>query len=315
MYIFLSLLYGKGDFGKMKVLHVCPHTFGIHGSNFGGGERYPIELAKAMSKYVNVSLLAFGNISKQEQIGNLHIHMLHRSRFSTQKNPWRLALAKYIADADIVHCHQYRYILTNIVVALSKAMGKKVVLTDHGGGALDISRVWNYTSLFDGFAPVSRFSARDLGLSGRPTKVLFGGAPIPKVVQPSHRERILFVGRILPHKGVDVLIKAAGSDIPVDIVGTPRNKEYFSDLVQMARNTKVKFHTNVTDERLQTFYQSALALVLPSVNKDIYGKVHKRPELLGLTLIEAMMNGVPVVASNVGGIPEVIDNTVNGMIS
>jgi starch synthase len=53
---------------------------------------------------------------------------------------------------------------------------------------------------------------------------------------------------------------------------------------------------------------------LPSVDVTCYGRRVAIPELLGLAVIEAMASGTPVVASRVGGVPEVVTDGVTGFL-
>ncbi len=66
--------------------------------------------------------------------------------------------------------------------------------------------------------------------------------------------------------------------------------------------------------RLSDLYASATVSVLPSVLRDFRGISHEHPELLGLVLLEAMWHSTPVVASNVGGVPEIVSDGKTGLL-
>ena len=97
-------------------------------------------------------------------------------------------------------------------------------------------------------------------------------------------------------------------NIQIDIVGTDRAHapgsikfqqyfdEHFSDYSKV-----VTFHGFVDDQMLDVFYREADILVVPSVY-----------ESFGLIYVEAMMYGIPSVATVAGGIPEVITNGKDG---
>ena len=118
------------------------------------------------------------------------------------------------------------------------------------------------------------------------------------------------MGRILPHKGFDVLLRAARPHWDVHIVGTVYHQEPTSTHLQRLadeRDLNVTFHTGADDATLIGLYQSAAVVAAPSVYTDMYGKEQPFTELLGLTTLEAMACGVPVIVSNAGSLPEIVD--------
>jgi glycosyltransferase involved in cell wall biosynthesis len=131
-------------------------------------------------------------------------------------------------------------------------------------------------------------------------RVLSGALP--------HRPSILTVSRLAPEKGIDVLLRAAadlvagGAEFELNIVGDGPARD---DLVSLAQELGVypvtKFHGQRQD--VARFLRDADIFVLPS-----------RSEGLGIAAIEAMSASLPVVASAVGGIPEVVVDGVTGSL-
>lgn len=116
----------------------------------------------------------------------------------------------------------------------------------------------------------------------------------------------LYVGRLSHEKGVDVLLRAMQQaqrthDCSLTIVGDGAERQ---DLEQLAQSLGLKqtifrgFQSSVLE-----FLQTADALVMPS-----------RREGLPLTLIEALCCGLPIIASNVGGIPDFVSSGKNGLL-
>ena len=121
---------------------------------------------------------------------------------------------------------------------------------------------------------------------------------------------ILFVGHPFHLKGVDVLIKAfmriseRFPDYSLKIIGhCPDKAEKAAYQVLAQSNKRVEILSPVFYGELAAFMQDCSFLVLPS-----------RSEAMGRVLLEAMACAKPVIGSNVGGIPEVIVDGINGLL-
>jgi glycosyltransferase involved in cell wall biosynthesis len=125
---------------------------------------------------------------------------------------------------------------------------------------------------------------------------------------------VLFVGRLLPHKGVDTLIRALPPDVPAQIIGRVFDTRYFNDLQQLAAGKRVSFRHDCDDAALVDAYRRAACVVLPSVYDDMYGQHTAVPELLGQTLLEAMACGAPAICTAVASMPEIVEDGVSGFV-
>ena len=121
---------------------------------------------------------------------------------------------------------------------------------------------------------------------------------------------ILFVGSNMHRKGVPDLVRAApdvinehplakfvvvGSDTSMDRIMT------LCDELGVSRN--VEFVGWKSQADLLELYRQAAVFVMPSLT-----------EALGVTFLESMAAGVPVIGTNVGGIPEIIQDGINGLL-
>jgi glycosyltransferase involved in cell wall biosynthesis len=164
---------------------------------------------------------------------------------------------------------------------------------------------------------VSNFSRQLNGPPpGVPSAVIYGGIDQRRFrpASPTWRRGALFVGRLLPHKGLDVLLKALPDGMTLDIVGPVLDRRYWTDLQRLAEGKAVSFHENWDDTRLIEAYQSARCVVLPSVYQDCYGQNYAVPELLGQALLEGMACGTPAICTDVGGMPEVVNDGETGYV-
>ena len=76
----------------------------------------------------------------------------------------------------------------------------------------------------------------------------------------------------------------------------------------------MSFVTDANDEQIRDLYARAWANVLPSVYRDCYGNIHRAPELMGFTLLEAMACGTPGICSRVAAMPEFVRHGESGFI-
>jgi glycosyltransferase involved in cell wall biosynthesis len=131
---------------------------------------------------------------------------------------------------------------------------------------------------------------------------------------------VLFVGRLTPHKGIDLLIRAIPPDVPLTVVGTgghdPRPPEsgYPQLLARLADGRRVRFVTEADDVEVAALYRRAAVVCLPSVQVTCYGRNVGISELLGLAAIESMASGTPVICSRLGGLAEVVRHGETGFL-
>jgi glycosyltransferase involved in cell wall biosynthesis len=123
-------------------------------------------------------------------------------------------------------------------------------------------------------------------------------------------KNILFVGSLRPVKGVQYLItsmKKIHEELPdarLILVGDGEEREHLEALsIQLGLQKYVEFIGKVSHEKVKTFMQQADVFVLPSLSEGF-------PNVI----LEAMACGLPIIASPVGGIPDIITNDTNGYL-
>jgi len=124
-------------------------------------------------------------------------------------------------------------------------------------------------------------------------------------------EYFLFVGRVAPNKGLESLVEAvaslpAGVRRPLVLMGRDWGRRAAIEAAAAARGTPelVRFLGHVPDERTyRAVFRGASAFVLPSEG-----------EAYGLVLLDAMAAVVPIVATSVGAVPEVLDGGQAGRL-
>jgi len=304
----------------MKILQISPKY--LTSEDIGGGERYPLELAKALSRYTDTTLLVFGNKRKTIKMQTLRIEIYPNLKISRiiKIEPFSISFVHELADVEIVHVHQFRKVISNFSVLYGKIKGKPIFVTDHGGG--DPARFYFFSfavgPLVSCFLTVSKFSGENLLRYGKPVKVISGGVNVSKFYRRKIRmkeNKVLFVGRFLPLKGCEYVVKAVQDlDVELQMIGVPTSPKVMNTLRTLDKNRKIRFRFSVSDDdELAKEYSSSVVTILPSVYRDYYGDFHKG-ELLPLTLLESMACETPVICTKVGGMPEIVADGETGFL-
>jgi glycosyltransferase involved in cell wall biosynthesis len=164
--------------------------------------------------------------------------------------------------------------------------------------------------------PISQLLV-NLGIPRKKIRVISNGIDI-KRFQPQKETKLenllLFVGRLQPKKGLHVLLKSLDyikKPVKLIIIGPPLTycPEYYKEILILVERTnnktlhKVSYIGVQKTEDMIKWYQKASISICPSLS-----------EPFGIVNLEALSCGTPVVASNVGGIPEVVQNDKNGIL-
>src|SRR5436190_17221947 len=196
----------------LRVAHVVPASFGGDGI-VGGAERYAYELARCMAAEVPTKLVTFGPEERREMHGDLRVRVLGRPHYirGLRSNPFSPRMFAALHDVNVVHCHQQHVLASSLSALFARLTGRRVFVTDLGGGGWDISAYWSTDSWYHGHLHISEYSRKVLGQAANPrAHLILGGvdavkfSPDPSVPRGN---TVLFVGRLLPHKGINYLIE------------------------------------------------------------------------------------------------------------
>ncbi len=176
-----------------------------------------------------------------------------------------------------------------------------------------------FTRRCDDLAAISSYTRRELVrlAPAAPRTIPYGIALPPEDVQwPTEPGLILTVGRLIQRKGIRYLIQALGQlpahlNARLVIVGQGPERPALEALAQeLGLEERVTFAGRLPDPELERLYAACDVFVLPAI-VDSSGDT----EMLGMVLLEAMRYRKPVVASNVGGIPDIVAHGVNGLLT
>jgi len=223
---------------------------------------------------------------------------------------------------DLVHVHHSFTPLSVLAVRACSKLGIPCILTNHSLPPAGESDSWTRFSYLTPYrwllkptivtavsTPAALFIRDFLGL--KDTIKVIPNAIDTNKFKPNikHREDyILYVGRLVRRKGVHILIKATkilrdmGFTNRVLIAGRGYFEHYLKLLASEIDN--ILFLGEVSEYRKTKLYAGAKIFVLPSIVGESFGVV----------LLEALSSGTPVVATNVGGVPEVVKNGSEGFL-
>jgi glycosyltransferase involved in cell wall biosynthesis len=302
------------------VLHLVPALFDARDGVVGGAERYVLELARHMAEEVPTRLVTFGAKERTERVGGLEIRVIGAPWYvrGQRSNPVAAALIGEVRRAGVVHCYQQHVVMSSLAAMVARLQRTRVFCSDLGGGGWDISAYVSTDGWYHGHLHISEYSRTVFGHQGWPrARVIFGGVDTGKFspdAGSAHDGPVLFVGRLLPHKGINDLVDAIESGIPAEIIGSASDPRYFQELERRASGKAVNFRLACDDRELVSAYRRASCVVLPSVYKDMYGGETRVPELLGQTLLEGMACGCACIATRVASLPEVVEHGVTGLV-
>ena len=261
----------------------------------------PNKLGNPLMQLLGIPYVALGSMTAA--------WMAHRQRFDVIHSHWPFphgaiaAVARRFGNAPIIaNCHGAEFALAR----------RKAWIQPLLRAALEGS---------DRIVCNSSSTANEVKiLCGRHAQVIPYGITVE--VKPTRRKeprdntkRILFTGRLIQRKGVEYLIRALPrilerQPVELKITGDGDQRAGLEALTaSLGLNHVVEFLGFVSNDTLDRYYQGCDVYVNPSIVDD-----RGDTEGLGVGPIEAFAHGKPVVASAVGGIPDVVRDRVTGLL-
>lgn len=232
-----------------------------------------------------------------------------------------LHLLRLLPQFDVVHAHWL--IPQGIVQSFFK---KPYIVTGHGGDVTSLNKGFmkklkvrclkraSYITVVSKHLKnevLKLYDTPDIDVISMGCKTQNFGKQyaVPNYFQQGDKKVVLFVGRLAEKKGVTYLIEAMKEiDAKLVIVGDGPLRKQLEEQAK-EQGEKIEFLGAKTHDELKTIYASADVFVAPSITaKD------GDQEGVPTAIMEAMASGLPVVASNSGGIAELIQDEENGFL-
>ena len=292
----------------------------------GGGERYPWELAKALSKYAQVNLVTFATKRNTCRVSdNLTIEEF--PAFCSLKpiidsfNPLPLSFdfLEVLDKSNIVHINQFGILISSIATWYCHFRKKPIFASYHGGRGRMFAAFTPYIGTWiDEFLFVCDYMRPMFSKFGRSCTSVYVGVDTDKfcpINQQRAKGKILFVGRIHPIKGIEFLVEAVQSiNVELYVIGPAMDHQYLNSLKQRDVNRKVTFLGNQDDNSLVYHYNTAVVTIMPSVYTKKWWNCFPESDLAPNVILESMSCGTPVIGTDIAGIPELICNGETGFI-
>jgi sugar transferase (PEP-CTERM/EpsH1 system associated) len=287
------------------------------GLDIGGQERLLVEMARhrdiAAFDWTVVVLGKRGILADPLEAAGVRVITLDEPT-GFRVGLWRRLVRLFRAERfDVVHSHDDRPLIYAMPAAWWAGVARRIH-THHHGRLPGIS--WRQRLLIrrtarfaEHFVCVSDDSARfmiEQGIAKERVRTIRNGIDLTRFafLGPSDDGPIVTVARLSPEKDVANLVRAVAR-VPqarFEIAGDGPCRAELRQLAQeLKASERITFHGEVRD--IPGLLARARLFVLPSQTEGI-----------SLTLLEAMARGLPVVATRVGGTPEVVESEVTGLL-
>ena len=296
----------------------------------GGPAVHRAKLIRYISQIaaVDLHIVTFGNENNELKKDNLNIHVVKKPkafyiRVFTLIALWAMRCRIKVIKPDIVHALGPFFPLST--VAMLDRNKYPTVMTLYGITTEELTKYRTSMSyaLYERYICskipniiVPGVSIKNLISNNTSSKIYVvpHGIEYDKIqeIQPHLNEEpdIFYIGKLVKGKGVDTLINAISAviksihGISVCIAGSGPEESIFKAIVkELNLGGHVKFLGFISENEKYQYYKASKIVVIPS-----------RWDVSPITLYEAMASGKPVVASNIGGIPDLIDDGKTGFL-
>lgn len=309
-----------------RILFICPLPPPVHGSSMVS---LRIKESQMLNGAFHMDFINFSTSRKMEEIDKkswlLYVRKAVRFLASYCITFWKLSTHRYDLCYLAITCHGVGFLKDAPFVLLCKMFGRKIVIHQHNKGmSKDVDR-----PIYKWLLPLVYKNAKVILLSWhlypdiekvvKKENVMICPNGIKPTVDPNFERKphkiphILFLSNLLIDKGVLVLLDALkilndkGYSFVCDFVGSETKdidaSRFAKEVESRGLNQLAIYHGRKYGADKDAYFKQAEAFVLPSFN-----------EAFPLVNIEAMEYKLPIISTNVGGIPDEVVESENGFI-
>lgn len=309
--------------------------FVMHEMQVAGAEKLVESLILQLADRISPTIFCLdriGSLGEQMQEDGIEVYSLDRQPGLDLGVAWRLARRLRKQRVEVVHAHQYTPFFYSALARLQSVSGFRIMFTEHGRHYPDVvssRRRWGNRVLLGRLAneinACSEFSGRALvevdGFNSQRLSIVRNGIDLSRYAARDSRHRICqrlgiaperhyvsAIARFHPVKDHATLLRAFAelvkrrADTDLLLAGDGPQRQ---EMERLSHHLEIdsRVHFLGMQPEVQPVLQISDVFCLTSLS-----------EAASLTILEAMASGIPVVATDVGGNPEMIENGVEGLL-
>jgi glycosyltransferase involved in cell wall biosynthesis len=296
---------------NLSLIEINPLNFSTH-YDASHEDLVDVKASKILLKKIIWHIIEFWNISAYLQLKKILTQVKPDIIHSNGVKPFSLFLFPLVKKLGIPHVHTiHDYELISIWSGLYR--NRKIISKFNLLDKIYIDHMRRISQSIDAVISPSRFTLEiheKLGFFKKSSKFVVPNGnikPIKKEIQKLHlSNEFLLLGRIVENKGYEEVIKSfmkiSNENVKLHIAGDGPYLSYLKEISE--GDNRIIFYKYVSDEVLDNILEKCSYLIVPS----------KWYETFGLVIIEGLNRGLPVIASRIGGIPEIIKDGYNGFL-
>lgn len=308
---------------KKRILFIVPLPPPVHGSAVVS---QCLKDSRLVHESFDCDFINLSTSRRMDEIGKGNPIKLFRFASAFLTTLWKLLTHRYDLCYLAITCHGGGFLKDAPFVLLCKLFRRKIVIHQHNKGMAKDTNRWPYRWLL----PLVYNNTKVILLSERLYPDIDKIVPWENIVicpngipdvgyeykkRNNDKPRLLFLSNLIESKGVLVLLDALEllnnrkCPFHCDFVGDTTQEisaeRFESEVEKRHLEEVVTYHGRKTGAEKEGFFIQSDLFVLPSFSIN---------ECLPLVLLEAMQYGLPIITTNEGGIPDIVEDGVNGLI-